>query len=60
MNDFDRRMTVAYVMNKHVEHGGIDHRGVDVIRAAYESLFGPSADAGNRKELPTFLVGAKP
>jgi CubicO group peptidase (beta-lactamase class C family) len=59
MNDFDRRMTVAYVMNKHVEHGGLDHRGVDVIRAAYESLFGPSADEANRTAIPTFLVGKK-
>src|SRR5262249_4193322 len=38
MNDLDRRMTVAYVMNKHVEHGGMDHRGVDIVRAAYECL----------------------
>jgi hypothetical protein len=33
-------MTVAYVMNKHVEHGGIDQRGIDVIVAAYDSLAG--------------------
>jgi len=40
MNDLDARMTVAYVMNRHLEHGGIDSRGIGVIRAAYESLFG--------------------
>jgi CubicO group peptidase (beta-lactamase class C family) len=40
MNDLDARMTVAYVMNKHVEHGGIDQRGIDVIVAAYDSLAG--------------------
>jgi CubicO group peptidase (beta-lactamase class C family) len=38
MNDLDARMTVAYVMNRHVEHGGIDPRGIGVVRAAYESL----------------------
>src|SRR5262249_2320248 len=54
INDFDRRMTVAYVMNKHVEHGGLDHRAIDIIRAAYESLFGPSADEANRAAIPTF------
>jgi CubicO group peptidase (beta-lactamase class C family) len=40
MNDLDARMTVAYVMNKHVEHGGIDQRQIDVIVAAYDSLAG--------------------
>jgi CubicO group peptidase (beta-lactamase class C family) len=40
MNDLDARMTVAYVMNKHVEDGGIDQRGIDVIVAAYDSLAG--------------------
>jgi CubicO group peptidase (beta-lactamase class C family) len=38
MNDLDARMTVAYVMNHHFEHGGIDHRAIDVIRAAYDCL----------------------
>jgi CubicO group peptidase (beta-lactamase class C family) len=38
MNDLDIRMTVAFVMNRHVEHGGMDHRGTDVIRAAYDCL----------------------
>jgi len=37
-NDFDGRMTVAYVMNRHVEHGGIDERGIAIVRAAYEGL----------------------
>jgi len=30
--------TVAFVMNKHVEAGGFDHRSVDIIRAAYDCL----------------------
>ena len=40
MNDLDARMTVAYVMNLHKEHGGLDQRGIGVMRAAYEGLFG--------------------
>jgi len=40
MNDLDRRMTVAFVMNRHLENGGLDHRATDVIRAAYECLPG--------------------
>ena len=39
-NDYDGRMTVAYVMNRHVEHGGIDERGIAIVRAAYEGLAG--------------------
>jgi CubicO group peptidase (beta-lactamase class C family) len=39
-NDLDARMTVAYVMNRHLEHGGIDPRGIGIVRAAYESLAG--------------------
>jgi hypothetical protein len=31
-------MTVAFVMNKHVEAGGWDHRSVEIVQAAYESL----------------------
>jgi len=38
MNDLDERMTIAYVMNKHVEHGGWDPRGIGMCRAAYDSL----------------------
>jgi CubicO group peptidase (beta-lactamase class C family) len=37
-NDLDARMTVAYVMNKHVEAGGFDERGMSIVRAAYDSL----------------------
>jgi CubicO group peptidase (beta-lactamase class C family) len=37
VNDLDLRMTIAFVMNKHVEHGGIDRRGVDYIVAAYDA-----------------------
>jgi CubicO group peptidase (beta-lactamase class C family) len=40
VNDLDDRMTVAFVMNKHVEHGGIDQRGIDIVVAAYDSLTG--------------------
>jgi CubicO group peptidase (beta-lactamase class C family) len=40
MNDLDARMTVAFVMNRHVEHGGMDHRSIDVIRAAYNGVPG--------------------
>jgi CubicO group peptidase (beta-lactamase class C family) len=39
-NDLDARMTVAYVMNRHLEHGGVDPRGIGVVRAAYEGLLG--------------------
>jgi CubicO group peptidase (beta-lactamase class C family) len=37
-NDFDARMTVAYVMNRHLEHGGVDPRGIGIVRLAYEGL----------------------
>ena len=40
INDLGERMTVAFVMNKHVEAGGWDHRSVDIIAAAYQSLAG--------------------
>jgi CubicO group peptidase (beta-lactamase class C family) len=40
VNDLDSRMTVSYVMNKHVEHGGIDQRGVDIVVAAFDSVAG--------------------
>jgi hypothetical protein len=38
LSDFDLRITVAFVMNKHVEAGGWDHRSVEIVQAAYESL----------------------
>jgi uncharacterized protein YsxB (DUF464 family) len=38
VNDFDARMTVAFVMNRHLEHGGIDKRGIDIVCAAFDSL----------------------
>jgi hypothetical protein len=44
MNDLDARMTVAYVMNRHLEHGGIDPRGIGVISAAFECLYGKTND----------------
>ena len=32
-------MTVTYAMNRHVEHGGLDHkRGNALVEAAYDSL----------------------
>ena len=38
VNDFDAAMTVAFVMTRHLEHGGIDERGIDIVCAAYDSL----------------------
>jgi CubicO group peptidase (beta-lactamase class C family) len=40
MVDLDARMTVAYVMNLHQEHGGYDHRSVAIVNAAYDGLLG--------------------
>ena len=40
INDFDARMTIAYVMNRHVEHGMTDQRSVDITCATYDSLTG--------------------
>jgi CubicO group peptidase (beta-lactamase class C family) len=37
LSDLDLRMTVAYVMNRHVE-GINDQRGTDLVLAAYDSL----------------------
>ena len=37
LNDFDLGMTVAYVMNRHVE-GSFDQRGLDIVIAAYDSI----------------------
>jgi CubicO group peptidase (beta-lactamase class C family) len=45
VNDFDSRMTVAYVMNKHVEHGGLDQRGIDIVCAAFDSIDGRARTA---------------
>src|SRR5262249_27595482 len=36
INDFDARMTIAYVMNRHVERGGTDERSVNIINAAFD------------------------
>jgi hypothetical protein len=38
VSDLDLRMTVAFVMNKHVEAGGWDHRSVDLVKAAYDCV----------------------
>jgi CubicO group peptidase (beta-lactamase class C family) len=38
MNDLDSHLTVAYLMNRHLEHGGVDPRGVGIVRAALESF----------------------
>jgi CubicO group peptidase (beta-lactamase class C family) len=38
VNDFDARMTITFVMNRHLEYGGIDQRGIDIVCAAYDSL----------------------
>ncbi|HEY1294210.1 MAG TPA: serine hydrolase domain-containing protein [Chloroflexota bacterium] len=37
-NDLDLRMTFAFVMNRHVEHGFTDSRGLDLVAATYDSL----------------------
>jgi CubicO group peptidase (beta-lactamase class C family) len=38
VNDLDARMTVAYVMNRHVEdQTGLGKRGIEIVRAAYDS-----------------------
>jgi CubicO group peptidase (beta-lactamase class C family) len=38
INDLDARMTVAYVMNRHIEHGSTDQRSIDFVNAAYDAL----------------------
>ncbi|MGF7235352.1 MAG: serine hydrolase domain-containing protein [Frankia sp.] len=39
LNDFDARMTVAYVMNQMVDHGPLgDDRGLGLVFAAYDGL----------------------
>src|SRR4029453_13595966 len=37
-NDLDARMTVAYVMNRHLESNDVDARSVNIVNAAYDSL----------------------
>jgi hypothetical protein len=31
-------MTVAYVMNRHLESNDVDQRSVNIVNAAYDSL----------------------
>jgi hypothetical protein len=38
INDLDARLTVAYVMNRHVESHDTDRRSIDIVCAAYDSL----------------------
>jgi hypothetical protein len=38
INDLDRRMTVAFVMNRHVESHDTDRRSIDITCAAFDSL----------------------
>ena len=38
INDLDARMTVAFVMNRHVESGDTDQRSIDIVNAAYDAL----------------------
>jgi CubicO group peptidase (beta-lactamase class C family) len=40
INDLDARMTVAYVMNLHINHDTTDHRSIDIVCAAYDALNG--------------------
>ena len=38
-NDFDERMTIAYVMNRHVEdQTGLGYRGIEIVKATYDAL----------------------
>jgi hypothetical protein len=40
-NDLDERMTIAYVMNKHVEdQSGLGYRGIEIIKSTYDALQG--------------------
>jgi CubicO group peptidase (beta-lactamase class C family) len=47
-NDLDAHMSVAFVMNRHLEHGGVDPRGIGIVRAAYEGLFGGGSQSRSR------------
>jgi hypothetical protein len=38
VNDLDRHVTVAYVMNKHIESGDIDSRSAGVFKAAFTAV----------------------
>lgn len=43
-NDLDERMTIAYVMNRHVEdQTGLGYRGLEIINATYDALKGQKA-----------------
>jgi CubicO group peptidase (beta-lactamase class C family) len=45
-NDLDERMTIAYVMNRHVEdQTGLGARGIEVIKSTYDALKGEKAKA---------------
>lgn len=44
-NDLDERMTIAYVMNRHVEdQTGLGYRGLEIIKATYDALSGQRAN----------------
>jgi CubicO group peptidase (beta-lactamase class C family) len=48
-NDLDERMTIAYVMNKHVEdQTGLGYRGIEIIKATYDALKGKTANAASK------------
>lgn len=48
-NDLDERMTIAYVMNKHVEdQTGLGYRGVEIINATYDALAGKQTTAASK------------
>jgi CubicO group peptidase (beta-lactamase class C family) len=38
LNDLDARLTVAFVMNRHLEHGILDKRDIDIARTTYACL----------------------
>jgi hypothetical protein len=51
MNDLHERMTVAFVMDRHLERG-LNHRATDVIGAAYECLYAGNARSGEAYRWP--------
>jgi CubicO group peptidase (beta-lactamase class C family) len=55
MNDLDERMTVAFVMNKHVE-GAFDQRSVNIVNAAYDSLASAKSSRFEKQRLASSLL----
>jgi CubicO group peptidase (beta-lactamase class C family) len=47
-NDLDARLTIGYVMNRHVEHGGLDVRGSALVVATYDAMTAAGLMRGTR------------